>query len=67
LQVTIAQLQTQASTLGERLSTIETRLEAREQASAALQTYLDRITSTRTWRLRGWCLRQMSKITGRAY
>jgi hypothetical protein len=67
LQMTIAQLQTQASTLGERLSAIEARLEAREQASAALQIYLDRITSTRTWRLRGWCLRQMSKITGRAY
>ncbi len=67
LQATIALLQTQESALSERLSAIETRLEAREQASAALQTYLDRVTSTRTWRLRGWCLRQVSKITGRAY
>jgi hypothetical protein len=65
LQATIAQLQTQESALSERLSAIETRLEAREQASAALQAHLDRITSTRTWRLRGWLLRQWARVAGR--
>lgn len=67
LHAAIVALQAQASALGETLAALEARLAAQERTSATREAHLQRVLSTRTWRLRGWCLRQMSKITGRAY
>jgi hypothetical protein len=65
LQADAAALRADGTALGEKLTAIEARLAAQEHACAALQSHLDGIVSTRTWRLRGWMLRQWSRATGR--
>jgi hypothetical protein len=67
LHAAIVTLQADASALGETLAALEARLAAQERTSATREAYLQRVLSTRTWRLRTWCLRQASKITGRSY
>ncbi|HWB29123.1 MAG TPA: hypothetical protein VG736_01380 [Vicinamibacterales bacterium] len=59
-------LQTDVAALGERLTAIEARLAAQEQTRASLQALLDRMVSTRTWRVRAWLLRQWARAAGRA-